>query len=391
MDILRQLRATTRILAVALIGIAFRVSSANATPEPPAKLMPPSKPFVPKKPFLTTSYEVVLLGPFYYDGTKPETFHAYYYEPDYPRDKHHDRIFERNARMWKERMPSLLQAAGKSANLKTKMVIQLGNLMQGECGSPSLSRKMIKEALETYKKAFPKTPCLTTPDRHDRRGHGAAAAYDAAVFPFISKELRRTVKKATFCQMQGPDLFLFIDSAQPDIEEIEKTFREHQTARYKFVVCAAPLIPIDDWSAPNLLFGRKPDPRRRMRELFLKNDVIVLSHGEGLIGLSEVITDSGRITQLLVDSVFTHKNAAIPRAEASGARDYGKFQPNKDEMRKKKKQDWRPILYEYKNALTRYERYRFAGFGVLKISGEGVVAEIHGGDSAKVAKTFKLR
>lgn len=387
----RPLNRTARLFLGIVLALALPRGPVQAAPEPPARLAPPAKPFVQKRPSATTAYELVLLGPMYYDGTKPETFHGYYYEPDYPKDKHHTWVFKRNAQMWQGPMPSLLRAAGACANTKTRMTIQVGNLIQGECGSPSLARQMLEEALETYKKAFPKTPCVTTPGRHDRLGHGAAEAYDAVIYPFLAKEIRRTVKKSTFCYTQGPGLFLFIDAANPDIDEIKKTFRDLRISRYKFVVCSAPLIPIDNWSAPGLLFGRKPDPRRALREIFLENDVIVLSHGEGIIGLSEVITDTGRITQLLIDSLYAGKGAATVREESTSVRDYGKFQPSREEMRRKKRPDWRPLLYEYKDALTRYERYRFAGFGVLKVSAAGVVAEIHAGTSDKPAKTFKLR
>ena len=383
--------AMTRAIGVAAYVLVSCVTPAAAAPaNPQANLAPPSRPFVPKKPFLKVSYDCILLGPLAYDE-EPDVYHAFFYEPDYPRDRHHEAVFKRNAEMWEERMPSLLQAAGKCADSDTKMVLQLGHLVQGDCGTPELYRKMLQSAIGKCKAAFPRTPFLTTPAPQDRKGPGAQEAYDKTIPAFLSKELRHTVNGGTFCLMQGPDLFLFIDEAKPDLDEIEKAFRDHQIARYKFVISASPVIPIDDANAPLLLFKNKPDPRRRMRELFLKNDVIVLSAAGRLMELSEVMTDSGRITQLLVNSLYVRGKMAVPKEEASGAREYGKFQPSREEIRKKKKRDHRPLLYEYKNALSRYERYRFAGFAVLKISGDGVVAEIHGGDSADVTKTIKLR
>lgn len=333
-----------------------------------------------------SSYQVILLGDTHFDGPY-EVYHNEYAEPDEKLNRIQRGEFARNEAIWKERGPRLLKAAADQMTAKTFGVIQVGDLVQGDCGNPRTHSRMLLDALTAFKGEFGSLPLLTVAGNHDVRGPGAEEAYRQTLLPYLSRELKTEISATTFYFMMEEDLYLFIDFNAPDCEVIRKAFARHSDARYKFVITHGPVIPADSRSCFWFLFGNGADTLRRyFREVFLQNDVIVLTGHEHALELLECMTDSGRITQLMVNSVWSSEKLARYVQNTDQPGDYGqklrKFYKNSDGVQ---------LLAEYQTAVTRYWKADGAGFFRLDISPESVIAYYFGGDSRIPSKMIRLR
>ena len=332
------------------------------------------------------SYQVILLGDTHYD-TSPEVYHRDYNEPNAQLNRIQRSEFARNEQIWRDCGPRMMRAAAAQVSDATALVVQVGDLVQGDCGNPTVHERMMGDALALFKGYFGKLPFLATVGNHDVRGPGAEAACRRAVTAWSSRELQRPVGKTTFHFRKDGDLWLFIDFNRPDLEAILQAFDSFPEARYKFIVTHGPVLPSDSASARWFLFGDFSDNlRRRFRELFLQNDVIVLTGHEHRLELQEVATPSGRITQLMANCVWGEGSTAAPQTEAEGPEQYGGWIRRHGGDAKLTR-----LLDEYHPALTRYWRAKGAGFYVLDISDSGVNARFFGGDAQKPCREIRLR
>lgn len=333
-----------------------------------------------------SSYQLILLGDTHFDAPY-EVYHSAYNEPDEKLNRIQRAEFARNEAIWRERGPRMLKAAAGQITDRTRAVVQVGDLVQGDCGSPETHERMMLDTLSAFKASFHALPFLTVPGNHDVRGPGAAEACRRILLPYLSRELNRKITSTTFHFMLEDDLYVFIDFNEPDCDAIRKAFAEHPDARYKFVVTHGPVLPADSKVHSWFLFGSDADNvRRYFRELFLRNDVIVLTGHVHALELLECATDSGRITQLMANSVWSAEPLAQYIQEAGSAAEYGRNQKevfrNSDGIR---------LLAEYQPAVTRYWHARGAGYFRLDIAPDGVVAHYFGGDSATPSRTIRLR
>ena len=99
-------------------------------------------------------YSVSILGDVHYDATERNVYHANY-RPEIPwKARVCEREFKRNAEMWKDRLPRLISSAAAVRTADTAFLLQLGDLIQGDCCDRKLHDKMLIEA----KKACCKAP-----------------------------------------------------------------------------------------------------------------------------------------------------------------------------------------------------------------------------------------
>ena len=273
----------------------FRIS-------PPAMLRPGAPAGVSAQKRSGSSSRFLILGDTHYDAL-PEVYHADYREPNAIQREE----FARNAEMWETRCPALLKAAATHRNPETAGVIQVGDLVQGDCGNPLVHAQMLADAREKLKSQFGSLPLLTVLGNHDIRGQGMGAVKAGQEFFLanLAEEWGQNAAGTTHFFLLNDALFLLIDFNSPDVETILKAFEEHPDARYKFVITHGPVLPADTPGNRWMLFGDGNDFLRRwMRELFLKHDVIVLTGHVHEMSLTECRTETGRITQLMVNSVW---------------------------------------------------------------------------------------
>jgi len=332
-----------------------------------------------------TSYQFILIGDTHYD-TDPEIYHRDYNEPDQRLNHIQRGEFARNAEMWSTRAPKLIKAASKQANEKTAFVMQIGDLIQGDCGNPEVHKKMLLDTLKYFRKDFNSLPFLSVTGNHDVRGTNAKKTYENTMIPYLSKELKKELKSLNFYFKHGPDLYLVLNFMDADISVMKEAFAKHANARYKFVFIHAPVLPADDGNCRWFLFGHQEKQRHEVLDLFLKNDVIVFAGHTHTLEFTEYVSAKGRISQLIANSVWLKDDLKIPEILCTNPDEYGQYQETKYHN-----PDGIQLLNEYKKFISRYYLANAAGYFTIDISDNGVNAFFFGGDAIKTTQTFKIR
>lgn len=331
-------------------------------------------------------YSVIVLGDTHFDGLVHATYHSH--NPDPP--SYQIEEWDRNAGMWAARCPSLLQAAAARMTSDTAFAIQLGDLVQGDCNDDATHEQMATDAFATIKNALGRSLplCLVTGNHDIRRSNddsqGAADNYCAWQCARMTEELGKAVDQTTFYFTHGPDLYISVNFNSPVMSVIEEALAAHADARYKFLMTHGPVLPSDTSNFTwHLWGGTNSAPNRLMlRKMLLENDVIVLAGHLHTTELTEVMTDEGRITQVIASSVWSPENRARSKPALSGPADYGARQetaPGQDRFA------------EYRPAVTRYLRSSLAGYMRMEVGARGVTMRVYGGASASPAHVWRLR
>ena len=351
-------------------------------------LKPRSLPLIASENKVGSAYNFILFGDTHFDR-EPEVYHSKFsYSKNTSFAQTQKREFMRYADMWKNRSPRMLAAAGKVCEKSASaFVVQLGDLVQGDCSSSAEQTGMLNEALSIFQNSFPGKKFLTVCGNHDVRGVGAVKAYRKVMPAYHSKVLGKEIKKTTFAYRHGEDLYAFVDFNNVDVPELKKILQENQNARYKFILIHAPVLPADHPLAHWFYLGDSNRERSEMRELLLKNDVIVLAGHTHTFELLECQTDSGRITQLITGGVWTSEGLKKPVIHYTKPADYGKIL----QKNPAKYKNGIRLISEVSPAVTRYFRGEGTGFSRIEVTPEGVTAYFYGGDAVTPTQTIKLR
>lgn len=337
-------------------------------------------------------YSIIILGDTHYDTEPVEVYHSNFYEPTEWLNKIHYEEFARNGEMWRDRCPRLVKRASELVDKNTRMVFQMGDLIQGDCGNGEVHQKMLTDIMDKIKVQFDGLPFLTVVGNHDIRGTDALATYHRFMPQRMSMELGKEITKTTFDFFIGPDAYLVIDFNNPDDAEVEKMLADTKDARYTFVVVHAPLLPPDSGHCRWFYHGYDTEVRRHFRSLFAERDVICLCGHIHTTEFADWYGDGGRITQMTMNSVWSKDEYGTYKVVSEGSADYG-------EQRKKitsldngsAPADETPLFDEYRDGLKQYSRSPAAGSYKLNVSKSGVYIDFYAGDSQKISKQFILR
>lgn len=337
-------------------------------------------------------YNLILLGDTHFDSEPNTVYHAKYLETSSPKtDKHRDE-FIRNGEMWRERLPRLLQRAAQLEDSRTRMVLQMGDLVQGDCGSEEMHRQFLSDAFQRMKNVFSSLPFVPVVGNHDIRGEGAERAYHDFMPARISQELGKDIHKTTFSFQIGNDVFLFIDFNSPDDDEIERLLDDSKDARHTFIVSHGTILPFDGKSCRWFFHGGAGKENTKARRYFRKE--FALRHAICLCGHTHKTEhidwygDGGRITQMIMNSVWADPELTTFKLRAEGAAQYG-------ELRKKSKEpnlkDETALFDEYRPGLRTYIHGNGAGCYQLHVIGRHVFVDFYAGDAQRLTRRFILR
>lgn len=389
-------RRFLHISAAGIVGLSMGDSlSLEAMPGRPGK----------SRSLKKGSYSVVMLGDTHYDAAPVDRYHEGYSDPNPVREKAHRDEFQRNWDMWSDRCPKLVKRAAGLVDDSTRLQLQVGDLIQGDCGSEANHARMLDDAFTMLKSGLNQgaaagkgIPFVTVIGNHDARGRDdreAYAAYTGYMPAKMSGELGLEISKTTFSFMIGKDAYIVIDFTHPDDAEVEKALRETEGARYTFVVVHAPVLPYDSLKYYNWIYhGREatPDARLHFRELFARRNVIVLCGHSHTTELADWYGDGGRITQMTMSSVWKSAQNGRYTVNAKGAAEYGalrlKAAAKAGTEVKPESIAW---FDEYRQGLKTYIHSNAAGSYRMNVSDKGVTVDFYAGDSETVSETFVLR
>ena len=341
-------------------------------------------------------YSMVILGDTHFDAEPASVYHSFYDEPVEWLNRVQRAEFARNGEMWRERCPRLLKRAACLVDENTMMALQMGDLIQGDCGNPDVHRKMLEDVMNRFKAEFGGLPFVTVSGNHDIRGKGARAAYNEYMPKRMSQELSKEILKTTFGFNVGDDAYLVLDFNRPDDAETEKLLSDSKGARHTFVISHGPLFPMDSDSCRWFYHGAdKPEDtqaRRHFRREFAKRKVICLCGHSHHTRLTEWKGDGGLITQLEMTSVWAGKANGIYKVHCDDPQKYGLNRMNKKTMPDGSPiKDESALFDEYRPGLTRYLDSIAAGSYKMRVSDKSVEVDFYPGDDTFCATTFKLR
>ena len=276
------------------------------------------------------------------------------------------------------------------------MVLQMGDLIQGDCGDGEVHKKMLSDVMNRFKQELGGLPFVTVVGNHDIRGTDALEAYRSFMPARMSEELGKSISKTTFAFNVGDDAFIVIDFNNPDDEETDRLLDETKGARHTFVMTHGPVLPPDISSCRWFFHGgaseANTEARRHFRRAFAKRNAIVLCGHTHYTDFMDWWGDGGRITQMTMSSVWTAEEQKQYVVRNEGAENYGlmrkKMMEKPDGANLK---DESALFEEYLPGTRQLINSRSQGSYKLNVGKKHVSIDFYGGDSEEVSHTFAVR
>ena len=342
------------------------------------------------------SYHALVLGDLHYNrsgcqGGDPET-------------ESQKRWRDLSLGMWSGRSQALLDdAAGRLGRGDFPLVLQTGDLIQGDCADPARQGIMFRDAVRTVKQytgekrrflpvvgnhdlllrdSASRTPEYDGQGRCVRPFAGEYGAVRDVLMPFIAAEagLETVPEDANYAVCHGPDLFLFVDPFRAGMKEfIERTLKAVPDTRYVFVVSHLALLPCDPDRA--LVRWLMPDPAETAALLASRNAVVLTGHTHWF-HFVRYRHPEGVIAQLAVSSLGTNWPLTAPLHCAM--RDYGEYSREMSPLLTGPERVFPPENYlEHRSWCGEAggKRISAGGYAVLDIGPEGITAEIYTGNN----------
>ena len=329
------------------------------------------------------AYDILLLGDIHYDSPDVRV-------ESNPRNKE----YGRNIKQWESAIPELLQKASIRSQDKIDFAVQLGDFIQGDCGTQEKHALALSQSIQKMIEHL-SVPLYLVKGNHDMRGEGGEAAYREVAIPYMNEKLGVTNAipgSAHYDVMYNGDLFIYYDSIRPSIEFLEGALKRHAAARRVFFFTHLPVLPCSSGKQPDwILYGQRPnrpEERRRVLSLLAKHDAIVLCGHVHRCSLVRYRSEEGTITQLSLFSMAMDSNAA-DLTELHYPEDAYFASPNVINRAKEKAVE--EVMNDFKGRYLEYTVFSPSpDFAVLKIEDDNVSADLYLNNPTEAAKTLKL-
>ena len=349
------------------------------------------------------SYSVSVLGDTHYDTAPDTVYHAGFRRLFDGTGGHPSRYkeFVRNAKMWAGPSRRILEASGKCVTPDTRFVLQMGDLIQGDCNDFAVHRRMLGDTLAFMRSVYPKDlPFISVCGNHDIR-HGndaddnaAIAPYEEFMVPYARGQVGTmgTVDGTTFGFRSGPDLYVMVNfnKGATTVPVVRRILAANPDVRHTFVVTHGGVFPFDSWETRWFYLGgpELDASRREMRALLASRDAIVLCGHTHKLELKDAEFPEGRITEMTMNTVqgtgTAYENPAEPEVVREGAETYG-------DTEWARSANIAPLFDEYRPYMKRYYLAKAVGHARMRVSDRGVWFDYYGRDALTPTRTFRLR
>ena len=308
--------------------------------------------------------------------------------------------FKRNGEMWRERCPRMLAASADLAHrFDTRFVLQLGDVIQGDCDDAPTHRKMLDDCIRLLRRPYSEgLPFLTVIGNHDFRGKGARAAYLEFAEPFMSAEIvrladgdERRVKYPAFSFRVGLDCWVFCDFETGDLNPIADLIDADPSARRVFLVTHSPFTAFCVGGSYRWRLGGRKQceaSRPRLYETLSRRHAIVLSGHTHTTNFYRHENRFGGFSEFTVNSVWSTPELATAEPVHDKVSDYvvGAFTHVSEE----KREDFRRELEFFRPGLREYFYNNGAGHYRLDVADGAVTMAFYPGAATVPACTFRL-
>lgn len=346
------------------------------------------------------AYSVAVLGDTHYDAEPESVYHSHYDESNKWAKVQHEE-FRRNGEMWRTRCPGLLSASAELARTAdTRFVLQLGDIIQGDCDDVPTHKKMLDDCIKLLRAPYPgDMPFLTVIGNHDFRGKGARKAYMDFAEPFMAGEIAKLTGAADSATARYPafsfrtcgDLWVFCDFETKDLQPIIDCIESGADARHVFLVTHGPFTTPDGGGSFRWRLGGRKDSaalRPKLYEILSRRRAVVLSGHTHTTAYYRHENEFGRFCEFTANSVWAKPELATGEPVHSSVEQYGATGLARHTG--EKLADFKSELGFFRPGLKEYFFNRGAGHYRLDVSDDAVKMMFYPGDAKAPARTFSL-
>lgn len=333
------------------------------------------------------SFSFVMLGDLHYD--KLDHHHMPWLEKHKAGDLSQIKNY---SRITAEITPRLFEAVrGSIAATKAEFVLQVGDLVEGLCGTEEHAMRQNTEALAFIESEKLGVPFWFTKGNHDVTGDGAVEAFANAFHPHLTKQGAK-LDGANYTLDHANAQFCFFDAYdKANLDWLEAALAK-RTARHCFVVIHPPVVPYGARATWHL-FSADRDKARREKLLTLlgkQNAIVLGGHIHRYNTLTRETPGGGRFTQLAISSIV---NSAVvkPETELHGIASYNGDQISVEPRHSPDTAEARRAVYASESPFVKSFDYAdLPGHAVVTVDGESVKVTMHRGITREVWKTADL-
>ena len=343
-------------------------------------------------------YSVLVLGDVHFDAPEIGVYHAHYKPTTGKAAEIFPLRMKREHDQWSGLMQRLAAAARRDIRPDTKFVLQLGDLIQGNCAKAAVHAKMLEDGFAYFKKTVsPDLPFVPVVGNHDvdkslwLDKKTSLDVFRETMFPKWTRELGQSVDNTTFAFRQGPDLFVYADFNYPDPERILNLLEDNANVRHTFLVSHGAVVPVGPGAHFRwFLLGKKEHAaaRRKLFSVLCRRNAITLVGHNHVTSFADLKTPEGRLTQFMATSVWSAVGQADKPPKYTSPTDYAR-------LPKKSKDydlaDARALFGEYCPHVKDFFFSGQQGRFMLDVSDTSVTMTAYGGDRADAARVFVLR
>lgn len=319
-----------------------------------------------------------LLGDLHIDH--PDHHDMEWLRKEHPNDVSQVQNYSRISREFTPRLLAVTAQQARESRLPVPFVLQLGDLIEGLCGSERLATRQANDALDLIRQTKFPAPLLFTKGNHDVTGPGAAQVYDNVLVPFMAEQAGKEIQQAKFTREREGVLLIFYDAYNRDsLEWFAQLLPKHKNRRVVFVI-HPPVVPYNARSTWHVYSQPKQEPQRqRLLDLLGQARAVVLSGHLHKYSLLVRRTEKGRFVQLGLSSVASSADAK-PRQLIEDVKGYGEtlvqLEPRHSPDTEKRR---RQILESERRFIERFEYADTWGHALVTVRGDQVHAAVYRG------------
>ncbi|MFC7526860.1 metallophosphoesterase family protein [Parapedobacter sp. GCM10030251] len=342
------------------------------------------------QPVNRKDFSFMLLGDLHFDKLSHHDME--YVKARYPNDI---RQIQNYSMVTERYLPSLLKKVkreGKASGVD--FYIQLGDFLEGLCGSKSLARLQATEFIELINKQRLGRPFYVIKGNHDITGAGAAEVFDETVLPWQSSLHGKKLDSACTSFVHHDTRFVFFDCyrAKVSLAWLREDLKQLREKNLIFLV-HMPVIPFNARSTWTV-FSKESEAsyRKELLDLLAAHQAIVFCAHLHKTCVLKRDGNQGSITQVCLGSVIDPTQTTV-KDHLQGIDRYGEhlvdlepdFHPESLALRK-------AILNREKPSISFFEYADFCGYAKVAIKGDGSIRySMYQNDDREVWKTFDLR
>lgn len=348
----------------------------------------------------TNAFSFVLLGDLHFD--RPEHHDMAWVRAEKPNDVRQIEGYCRNTRevtpLLLARVRETVARLNRTPATRVAFVLQVGDLVEGLCGSEALAVRHNSDAIAFVREAQLGAPFLFTKGNHDITGPGAVPAFHQVFHPFLTAESRAVnpasapVTSGSYTVDCGQAQFAFFD-AYESAKSLEwfEAVAARRTADHLFVVVHPPVVPYGARSTWHV-FASARDQARREKFLALLGDQHALVLGGHIHRYNTLARTAGRgrFAQFALSSVLTAPTAK-PKDVLTGLAAYTPDQVRVEPNFSPANEVERRAVYETERPSVREFDYAdLPGYAVVTVAGPRVAVQMYPGTGAELWRTVEL-